>query len=208
MSGPAPTLPTPSAEEVEDLLLSCRYGDLPDVRAFVEEYGAAAAAGARDDRGSTVLHMCAANGHADVLAYLLPLLPAELLTTPNNSRSLPLHWAALNRHLSILTLLVSDPRPGVDGAHMIALPNGAGMSALAVAEEEGWEEGASWLAGRVELGAAEEGEGGVREGVTQEGVEEEDVGGEAETKTGGKGEEMDVDVVVDGVGAGGAPRGK
>ncbi|KZO92252.1 hypothetical protein CALVIDRAFT_541064 [Calocera viscosa TUFC12733] len=56
--------PTPSAEEIDDLLLSCRYGDLADVRAFVDAYGAQAAAEARDERGSTVLHMCAANGHA------------------------------------------------------------------------------------------------------------------------------------------------
>ncbi|EJT96996.1 hypothetical protein DACRYDRAFT_59950 [Dacryopinax primogenitus] len=173
--------PTPSADEIEELLLSCRYGDLEDVRAFVEKFGAAAAAEARDDRGSNVLHMCAANGHEDVLSYLLPLMPPSLLTTPNTSLSLPVHWAALNRHLPILAILVSDTR--IDGAHLIALPNGSGKSSLTVAEEEGWDEGASWLADKIELALA------VGEGETAEGVEEEDVGEEP-----AEGEKMDVDV--------------
>lgn len=58
------TSTTPSPEEVEDLLLSCRYGELEEVTSFVEKFGAEAVVNARDDRGNTAVHMCSGNGHA------------------------------------------------------------------------------------------------------------------------------------------------
>ena len=53
----------PQAEEVDDLLLSCRYGDLEDVREFVSKFGINELVKARDERGNCALHMCCANGH-------------------------------------------------------------------------------------------------------------------------------------------------
>ena len=53
----------PTAEEIEDVLLSCRYGELEEVKAFAEQYGWDALSTARDDRGNSVLHMCCGNGH-------------------------------------------------------------------------------------------------------------------------------------------------
>lgn len=53
----------PTEEQIEDLLLSCRYGELDEVKAFVEEHGWDPISAARDDRGNTVLHMCCGNGH-------------------------------------------------------------------------------------------------------------------------------------------------
>jgi uncharacterized protein len=53
----------PTEEDCEELLLSCRYGDLDDVKQFVEKFGADAVANARDENGNTVLHMASANGH-------------------------------------------------------------------------------------------------------------------------------------------------
>jgi ankyrin repeat protein len=58
----APTT-TPTQEEVEDFLLSCRYGELEEVTAFVEKFGAEAVVDARDDRGNSAVHMCCGNGH-------------------------------------------------------------------------------------------------------------------------------------------------
>lgn len=54
---------SPTPEEVEDVLLSCRYGDLEDVQAFVEKFGDEPLKSARDDRGNNVIHMCCGNGH-------------------------------------------------------------------------------------------------------------------------------------------------
>ena len=53
----------PTEEEQEDAILSCRYGDLDDVRQFVDTFGVSALAAARDENGNSVLHMCCANGH-------------------------------------------------------------------------------------------------------------------------------------------------
>jgi hypothetical protein len=54
---------SPSHDELEELMLSCRYGDLEDVQAFVERYGWDPVAEVRDESGNTVLHMICGNGH-------------------------------------------------------------------------------------------------------------------------------------------------
>lgn len=53
----------PSEDEVEEALLSCRYGEQAEVEAFVASFGVAALADARDASGNNCLHMLAANGH-------------------------------------------------------------------------------------------------------------------------------------------------
>jgi hypothetical protein len=62
---------SPTPEEVEDVLLSCRYGDLEDVQAFVEKFGDEPLKSARDDRGNNVIHMCCGNGHTGKSSNLL-----------------------------------------------------------------------------------------------------------------------------------------
>lgn len=53
----------PSDEDKEDVLLSCRYGDLEDVKHFVEKFGANPLRDIRDENGNTVIHMISGNGH-------------------------------------------------------------------------------------------------------------------------------------------------
>ena len=53
----------PSYEDIEELLLSCRYGDLEDLKSFVQRFGTNSVGEARDENGNTVLHMASANGH-------------------------------------------------------------------------------------------------------------------------------------------------
>ena len=55
--------PPPSPDNVEDLILSCRYGDLDDVKSFIDCFGTAPVGEARDENGNNVLHMASANGH-------------------------------------------------------------------------------------------------------------------------------------------------
>lgn len=52
-----------SPDDTEDLLLSCRYGDLDDAKSFVDRFGTALLGEARDENGNTILHMASANGH-------------------------------------------------------------------------------------------------------------------------------------------------
>ena len=61
---------TPTQEQVEDFLLSCRYGELEEAQAFVEKFGEGAVESARDDRGNSAVHMCCGNGHVGKLSPL------------------------------------------------------------------------------------------------------------------------------------------
>ena len=63
---------TPTQEDFEELLLSCRYGDVEDIQQFVDKFGPDALAIARDDNGNTVLHMVAGNGHTGIVVAVLP----------------------------------------------------------------------------------------------------------------------------------------
>jgi ankyrin repeat protein len=53
----------PTADEIEDALLSCRYGEFEEVQAFVASFGIEPLSDARDNNGNSCLHFCAANGH-------------------------------------------------------------------------------------------------------------------------------------------------
>lgn len=54
---------TPTQDELADFLLSCRFDEGEEVRAFVKQHGAAGLAAAKDERGNTALHMACGNGH-------------------------------------------------------------------------------------------------------------------------------------------------
>ena len=53
----------PTQEQVDELILSCRFGELDEVKEFTDEFGWESVNAARDDRGNTVLHMVCGNGH-------------------------------------------------------------------------------------------------------------------------------------------------
>lgn len=50
-----------------------------------------------------------AHPNIEVLKFLLPSLPASLLTATNENGSPPLHWAILNNHVAIVQMLVDVP---------------------------------------------------------------------------------------------------
>lgn len=57
----------PTDGETDDLLLSCRYGDLEDIQEFVKKFGTQPVAEIRDENDNCVLHMVCGNGHLGVL---------------------------------------------------------------------------------------------------------------------------------------------
>ena len=159
---------TPTNEEMDELLLACRYGDIEDIKQFVDSFGPDPLDVIRDDSGNTVLHMVSANGHTgehplctsvsalccitkliharcliDALDYLLQHVTPSLLAVQNNAKSTALHWAALNSHLSVAQKLVGFPRG--PGKNLIDVKNAAGRSPLGEAENIAWEEGAKWF---------------------------------------------------------------
>lgn len=56
----------PTDVETDDLLLSCRYGDLEDIQEFVKIFGTQPVADIRDENDNCVLHMVCGNGHLGV----------------------------------------------------------------------------------------------------------------------------------------------
>lgn len=53
----------PTQEEQDDFLLSARYGEVDEVKAFGEKHGWDAVSSIQDERGNTALHMACGNGH-------------------------------------------------------------------------------------------------------------------------------------------------
>jgi ankyrin repeat protein len=56
----------PSDDDKEDVLISCRYGDLEEIQEFVKKFGRNLLSDVRDENGNSVLHMAAGNGHTGI----------------------------------------------------------------------------------------------------------------------------------------------
>ncbi|KAI9725012.1 MAG: hypothetical protein M1812_000288 [Candelaria pacifica] len=132
--------------------------------------------------GNSVLHLGAANGHTNILTYILslnlygPLGPHPQINVVNNAGNTPLHWACLNGHLGIVKLLLEY---GADSS----IRNMVGNDALYEAEVGGNDEVVQWLlemgkglergvGGGEEDGEEEVGDEGVEEGKNEVDVEE------------------------------------
>lgn len=123
----------PTNEELEDMMLCCRYGDLKELEEFVENFGHSWLNSYVDENGNTGLHMATGNGHLEVVNYLLDhLTDKQALLRPNNppAKNTPLHWAAMNHHLEILKSIC--PRLT---SQEISTVNGRGYSAMSEAVE-------------------------------------------------------------------------
>jgi hypothetical protein len=68
---PARLVARPSEEELEDIVLSARYGELDELRQVVDKLGKDALVDAADSNGNGPLHMAAGNGHEGVCVFLL-----------------------------------------------------------------------------------------------------------------------------------------
>ncbi|WRT69749.1 uncharacterized protein IL334_006740 [Kwoniella shivajii] len=141
--------PAPTAEDTEEVLLSARYGELDEIKEFVEKFGAGPLVEAKDERGNTILHMCCGNGHIDVLNYLIPLIPKDLLSRTNEAGSPPLHWAVSNNHIACVKALVELPEEQGGGLPLLKQTNASGRDAFteSIFAGEGKEEVSGWIEG-------------------------------------------------------------
>lgn len=131
-------------EEMDCIIYDAREGDLDTLKEIFEEIPKDLLLSIKDDITlSTPLHMAAANGHFEVIKYLLSIIPkkdAELLAAQQNeSGNTPLHWAAYNGHLSIVQLLCDEYN--VD----VFVKNSSGHDVMYEAENNGQEEIENWL---------------------------------------------------------------
>lgn len=91
----------------------------------------------------TPVHAAAANGHIDVVKYLLSLLPKEeaeaFAAIQNDSGNTALHWAAYNGHLEVCQLLAEEYHVNV------FIRNHAGHDAIYEAGNNSKEEVENWF---------------------------------------------------------------
>ncbi|EST07122.1 Ankyrin repeat-containing domain protein [Kalmanozyma brasiliensis GHG001] len=101
-----------TSDQIDDLLLSARYGDLEDLESTLSPLLSSSSpsdllASIKNDSANTLLHYASANGHLEIVTYLLPHITLPLALAQNESGNTPLHWAGLNGHLSVVRALVS-----------------------------------------------------------------------------------------------------
>lgn len=122
-------------EQIDDLMMDARAGDLEALKEF---FGALASKEEilevlpkiKDEYSlSTALHYASANGHLEVVEYIIGLcdqrsdILKELVTAKNESGNTALHWAALNGHLEVI-------KPLCDGGADPFVQNEAGHDAI------------------------------------------------------------------------------
>lgn len=107
-------LTTLTQEEMDNVLYDARFGDLETLRTiFTTEVSPEVLLTIKDEHTKvTPFHMASANGHLELLKYLLTLLPnekkSEILNATNESGNTALHWAAYNGHVEIVQLLCDN----------------------------------------------------------------------------------------------------
>ncbi|CAJ0839475.1 12303_t:CDS:2 [Entrophospora sp. SA101] len=71
----------------------------------------------KDEFGNTALHMASANGHIEIVKFIIDTICSSstnddfsigtLINSQNNSGNTPLHWSALNGHLDVVEILLN-----------------------------------------------------------------------------------------------------
>ena len=119
-------------ELFDELLLCARYNDLDDIKHYYSSLSSsdiALLASKQDQNGTTIIHNAAANGHLEVLRFLLPL-SSDGVNIPNSGGNTALHWSSLNGHLECVKILVEH------GAN-VGIKNRVGRTAIDEAESGG-----------------------------------------------------------------------
>ncbi|EPZ34614.1 ankyrin [Rozella allomycis CSF55] len=89
-------------QEFCDFVECARFNELEEMKAmYVNPIEA------KDNRGNTALHMAAANGHIEIIKYLLELNSTkQFLDAQNDNLNTALHWATLNGHVDVVSRLL------------------------------------------------------------------------------------------------------
>ncbi|CDH57113.1 ankyrin repeat-containing protein c [Lichtheimia corymbifera JMRC:FSU:9682] len=99
-------------ELLDDVIFAARSGDLDDLKNAnpIADYFVT-----KNDMGNTALHMASANGHEEVVAWMVEKLAESkgdqlkaAVNVQNEEGNTPLHWGALNGHLAVVEILVKN----------------------------------------------------------------------------------------------------
>ncbi|CDK24325.1 unnamed protein product [Kuraishia capsulata CBS 1993] len=99
-----------SQEDMGHIIFDARIGDLEILEEIFAEVDPKLLLKIEEETTKvTPIHMAAANGHSEVIKYLLSLLSEEdskfLVNKRNEHGNTALHWAALNGHLDAVKVL-------------------------------------------------------------------------------------------------------
>lgn len=94
----------------EYLIYSARHGDIEGVKECLEEDVPVNTK--EDEVENTALHMAAANGHLEVVKFLLEA--GADINLKNKNENTALHWASLNGKLDVVKFLCEWPKQKVD----------------------------------------------------------------------------------------------
>ncbi|KAI9144845.1 ankyrin repeat-containing domain protein [Paraphysoderma sedebokerense] len=128
---------SPENFDVAESVACARYGEIEELQALIQQYRSTHPDVAvrtllicKDDFGNTALHMSSANGHTDIVKFILQYLSPFDINETNNTGNTALHWCCLNGQIETAELLIEN---GAD----ITIKNDAGRTALYEAEQGG-----------------------------------------------------------------------
>ncbi|EMR10294.1 hypothetical protein PNEG_01555 [Pneumocystis murina B123] len=130
----------------EEFFIASRFGDLETIKTLklspIDLFQ-------KDNNGNTALHIASANGHIEIVRFLLSQYPKinngfDYLSIKNHSGNTPLHWAAMNGHDKIVCELVKC------GANL-HVRNNAQKTPLWEAEFHGKTKVVTWLLEHTDL---------------------------------------------------------
>ncbi|KAF9955535.1 hypothetical protein BGZ72_003647 [Mortierella alpina] len=136
------------SEHLEELIECARYGELEEIQAVVQTSGlekAKVLLSHQGEYGKTPLHMAAANGHLDVVEYLITIIAPDAVNIQNEQGNTALHWAATNGHAKVVESLITK------GNADYKLKNAAGHTAMMEAELNEREQVVAWMLINTEL---------------------------------------------------------
>lgn len=99
-----------SQDQIDDVLWDARAGEIEELQKFFDQNGVKVLPQIKDEYSlSTPLHMSSANGHLEILKYLIDLCDPEALKSiidvQNEAGNTALHWACQNGHLDVVKVL-------------------------------------------------------------------------------------------------------